>query len=77
MVAIEGRVWHQHRLQPHGRPASGGDVRAGTRLPIYRPQENWFLALDDQVVDTASDDLLVLLGYRAIGLGLVNGASPR
>ena len=45
--------------------------------PIYRPQENWFLALDDQVVDTASDDLLVLLGYRAIGLGLVNGASPR
>ena len=52
-------------------------VFAWYTTPIYRPQENWFLALDDQVVDTASDDLLVLLGYRAIGLGLVNGASPR
>ena len=26
---------------------------------------------------SASDDLLVLFGYKALGLGLVNGASPR
>ena len=76
MVAMEGRVWHKT-----GNNRTADERRAGVfawyTTPIYRPQENWFLALDDQVVDTASDDLLVLLGYRAIGLGLVNGASPR
>jgi ectoine hydroxylase-related dioxygenase (phytanoyl-CoA dioxygenase family) len=76
MVAMEGRVWHKT-----GNNRTADRRRAGVfawyTTPIYRPQENWFLALDDQVVDTASDDLLVLLGYRAIGLGLVNGASPR
>ena len=76
MVAMEGRVWHKT-----GNNRTVDEHRAGVfawyTIPIYRPQENWFLALDDDVVDSASDDLLVLFGYKAFGLGLVNGASPR
>jgi ectoine hydroxylase-related dioxygenase (phytanoyl-CoA dioxygenase family) len=76
MVAMEGRVWHKT-----GNNRTVDQRRAGVfawyTIPIYRPQENWFLALDDDVVDSASDDLLVLFGYKAFGLGLVNGASPR
>ena len=45
--------------------------------PIYGPQENWFLSLDEEVVETASNDLLVLLGYKADTFGLVYGKSPR
>ena len=76
MVVMEGRVWHKT-----GNNRTADARRAGVfawyTTPIYRPQENWFLALDDEVVASASDDLLVLLGYKALGLGLVNGASPR
>ncbi len=45
-------------------------------IPIYRPQENWFLSLDPSVRRYASDTMRTLLGYKAEGLGLVNGASP-
>lgn len=75
VVVFESRLWHR---TGHNRTAD--QRRAGifgwyTR-PIYRTQENWFLALDPSVWRNASDDLLVLLGYKAEGLGLVNGASP-
>ena len=76
MVAMEGRVWHKT-----GNNRTADQRRAGVfawyTTPIYRAQENWFLALDAEVVEHASDDLLVLFGYKAFGLGLVNGASPR
>jgi len=75
LVVFESRLWHR---TGHNRTAD--QRRAGifgwyTR-PIYRAQENWFLSLDPSVRQFASDDLLVLLGYRTTGLGLVNGASP-
>src|SRR5207249_771282 len=44
--------------------------------PIYRTQENWFLALKPEIRQFASEEALVLLGYKTQGLGLVNGASP-
>lgn len=75
LVVFDSRVWHR----------TGANVTTDTRRaaafgwytrPIYRTQENWFLSLDPSVRDTASDDLLVLLGYRTSGLGLVNGLSP-
>ncbi|MDD9964503.1 MAG: hypothetical protein OXU70_20690 [Gammaproteobacteria bacterium] len=44
---------------------------------IYRTQENWFLALNDDVLEGASDELLTLLGYRTEVLGTVYGRSPR
>jgi ectoine hydroxylase-related dioxygenase (phytanoyl-CoA dioxygenase family) len=75
VVVFESRIWHRT-----GNNRTADERRAGlfgwyTR-PIYRTQENWFLALDPSVRQFASDDLLVLLGYRTAGLGLVNGASP-
>lgn len=75
LVVFNSRIWHRT-----GNNTTMDQRRAGifgwyTR-PIYRTQENWFLALDPSVRQFASDDLLVLLGYRTQGLGLVNGASP-
>jgi ectoine hydroxylase-related dioxygenase (phytanoyl-CoA dioxygenase family) len=75
VVVFDSRLWHRT-----GNNVTADRTRAGifgwyTR-PIYRTQENWFLSLDPSVRQYASDDLLVLLGYRSEGLGLVNGASP-
>jgi ectoine hydroxylase-related dioxygenase (phytanoyl-CoA dioxygenase family) len=76
MIAFEGRVWHRT-----GNNITADRRRAGIFAwytgPIYRPQGNWFLLLDPMTVRYASDDLLWLFGYRAHGLGLVNGESPR
>ena len=75
VVVFESRLWHRT-----GNNHTEDQRRAGIfgwyTKPIYRTQENWFLALDPSVWRNASDDLLVLLGYKAEGLGLVNGASP-
>lgn len=74
-VAFEGRVWHQtgrNRSQAPRAAAFAWYVR-----PIYRTQENWFLALNDEVLEGASDNLLTLLGYRTEVLGTVYGRSPR
>ena len=75
IIVMESRVWHKT-----GNNRTEAQRRAGifawyTR-PIYRQQENWFLSLNPAVRQFASDDMLVLLGYRAEGLGLVNGKSP-
>lgn len=75
MVVFESRIWHRtgfNRTQDERRAGVFGWY---TR-PIYRTQENWFLSLQPALRQFASDDMLVLLGYRTVGLGLVNGASP-
>jgi ectoine hydroxylase-related dioxygenase (phytanoyl-CoA dioxygenase family) len=75
MVVMEGRLWHKtgnNRTRDERRAAIFGFYT----LPIYRTQENWFLSLNPSVHRYASETLLVLLGYKAEGLGLVNGASP-
>ena len=75
IVVFESRVWHQT-----GNNRTPDQQRAGVfawyTKPIYRAQENWFLSLKPEIRQFASDDALVLLGYRAEGLGLVNGKSP-
>lgn len=75
LMVFESRLWHRtgSNRSPHPRAALFGWY---TR-PIYRTQENWFLSLDQEVVDEASDELLTLLGYKTQGLGLVYGRSPR
>jgi ectoine hydroxylase-related dioxygenase (phytanoyl-CoA dioxygenase family) len=75
IIVMESRVWHET-----GNNRTEAQRRAGifawyTR-PIYRQQENWFLSLNPAVRQFASDDMVVLLGYRTEGLGLVNGKSP-
>ena len=76
MCVMEGRVWH-HTGDNVTADVTRGGIFAWYTIPIYRTQENWFLSLDPLVLQNASDTLLELLGYRARGLGLVNGRSPR
>ena len=74
-VVFESRVWHRTGFNRTKDQRRAGVFSWYTR-PIYRTQENWFLSLDPAVRQFASDDMLVLLGYRTQGLGLVNGRSP-
>ncbi|HEY4345446.1 MAG TPA: phytanoyl-CoA dioxygenase family protein [Parvibaculum sp.] len=75
MIVMESRVWHKtgHNSTANARRAG---IFAWYTKPIYRTQENWFLALDPSVKQFASDTMLELLGYKTAGLGLVYGASP-
>ncbi len=75
MVAFESRIWHRTGFNRTKDQRRAGVFAWYTR-PIYRTQENWFLSLNPSVRQFASDDMLVLLGYRTQGLGLVNGRSP-
>lgn len=74
-VIFESRVWHKTGFNRTVSEHRAG-VFAWYTKPIYRAQENWFLSLRPEVRQFASDDALVLLGYRTEGLGLVNGLSP-
>jgi ectoine hydroxylase-related dioxygenase (phytanoyl-CoA dioxygenase family) len=76
MMVFDSRVWH--RTGPNEtRDRSRAGLFGWYTRPIYRTQENWFLALPPDFIDDASDELLTLLGWRTQGLGLVYGASPR
>lgn len=74
-IVMESRVWHKtgHNRTTDRRRAG---IFAWYTRPIYRQQENWFLSLNPAVRQFASDPMLVLLGYRTQGLGMVNGKSP-
>jgi ectoine hydroxylase-related dioxygenase (phytanoyl-CoA dioxygenase family) len=76
MVVMEGRIWHKT-----GNNRTANERRAGIfgfyTLPIYRAQENWFLSLNPAERRFASETMLWLLGFKADGLGMVNGASPQ
>lgn len=75
MIAFESRIWHRtgENLTSDKRRAA---LFGWYSKPIYRPQENWFLSLNPCVLEGASEELLVLLGYKTVGFGLVNGRSP-
>ncbi len=75
MIAFESRLWHKTGNN-HTKDQRRAGAFAWYTRPIYRAQENWFLSLDPRVRQFASEEMLVLLGYKAEGLGLVNGASP-
>lgn len=75
MIVFESRLWHKTGFNRTKDQHRAGIFGWYTK-PIYRQQENWYLSLDPSVRQFASDDMLVLLGYRTEGLGLVNGASP-
>jgi ectoine hydroxylase-related dioxygenase (phytanoyl-CoA dioxygenase family) len=73
IFAIDGRVWHKT-----GANTTAGQRRAGLfavySLPIYLPQENWWLSLDPAVRQFGSDTLLQLLGFKGdFFYGRVNG----
>lgn len=76
MVVMEGRVWHKTGFNRTANARHAG-IFAWYTIPICRAQENWFLSLNPSIRQFASETMLVLLGYKAVGLGLVNGASPQ
>ena len=75
LVVFDSRVWHRTGANVTPDRRRGAAFAWYTR-PIYRTQENWFLALPPSFARDASDELLVLLGHRTEGLGLVDGRSP-
>lgn len=75
LMIIDSRLYHRTGSNMSPSPRAG--LFGWYTRPIYRTQENWFLSLDQQIVDEASEELLVLLGYKTQGLGLVYGTSPR
>jgi ectoine hydroxylase-related dioxygenase (phytanoyl-CoA dioxygenase family) len=74
-VVFESRVWHKTGFNRTADERRAG-VFAWYTKPIYRTQENWFLSLRPDIRQFATEEMLVLLGYKTVGLGLVNGASP-
>jgi len=75
IVVFESRLWHKTGVN-RTRDQRRAGVFAWYTKPIYRTQENWFLSLSPSIRQFASEEMLVLLGYKTAGLGLVNGASP-
>jgi len=75
IVVFESRVWHKTGINTTADQRRAGVFAWYTR-PIYRTQENWFLSLRPEIRQFATEEMLVLLGYKTQGLGLVNGASP-
>jgi ectoine hydroxylase-related dioxygenase (phytanoyl-CoA dioxygenase family) len=76
VFVFESRLWHRT-----GANRTTNEQRAAVfpfyTTPTYRTQENWFLSLRPEVVDSASDTLLTLLAYKSEVFGLVYGQSPR
>jgi len=73
IVAIDGRLWHKTGANTtmDGRRAG---IFAVYTLPMYLPQENWWLSLDPAVRQFGSDTLLQLLGFKGdYFYGRVNG----
>ena len=75
MVVFESRIWHRTGTNRTGDQSRAALFNWYTR-PIYRPQENWFLSLNPRILEGASEEMLVLLGYKTEGFGKVNGRSP-
>lgn len=75
MMVFESRMFHRTGNNRSSTPRAA--LFGWYTKPIYRAQENWFLSLDQDVIERASETLLVLLGYKSQGLGLVYGRSPR
>lgn len=73
LIVMEGRMWHKT-----GSNRTKDGRRLGVfgyyTLPIFIPQENWWLSLDPSVRQFGSDTLKALLGFKETSpMGRVNG----
>jgi ectoine hydroxylase-related dioxygenase (phytanoyl-CoA dioxygenase family) len=75
MIVMDGRVWHTTGRNVTGRARCG--IFNWYTLPIYLPQENWYLSLDPAIRQFGSERLLTLLGFRPGVMGRVNGLPPK
>jgi ectoine hydroxylase-related dioxygenase (phytanoyl-CoA dioxygenase family) len=71
VIVMDGRTWHTNGVN------TGTTRRAGIfgfyTLPIYMPQENWYLSLNPAIRQFGSETLLTLFGFRPQLLGRING----
>jgi ectoine hydroxylase-related dioxygenase (phytanoyl-CoA dioxygenase family) len=70
-VIMEGRLLHTNGVNTNGRTRAG--IFTWYTLPIYLPQENWFLSVNPSIRQFGSETLQTLLGFRPQVLGRVNG----
>lgn len=70
-IVMEGRLLHTNGINTNGVRRAG--IFSWYTLPIYLPQENWFLSLDPAVRQFGSETLMTLLGFRPQVMGRVNG----
>jgi ectoine hydroxylase-related dioxygenase (phytanoyl-CoA dioxygenase family) len=71
LIAMEGRLWHTNGRNVDGTRRAG--VFGWYTLPVYLPQENWFLSVNPAVRQFSSETLLTLLGFRPRVMGRING----
>jgi ectoine hydroxylase-related dioxygenase (phytanoyl-CoA dioxygenase family) len=70
-LIMEGRLLHTNGVNRNGVRRAG--IFSWYTLPIYLPQENWYLSLNPAVRQFGSETLLTLLGFRPQLLGRING----
>jgi len=70
-IIMEGRLLHTNGVNTNG--IRRGGIFGWYTLPIYLPQENWFLSLDPAIRQFGSENLLTLLGFRPQVMGRING----
>jgi ectoine hydroxylase-related dioxygenase (phytanoyl-CoA dioxygenase family) len=75
MIVMDGRTWHTTGRNRSGRPRCA--IFNWYTLPIYMPQENWYLSLNPAIRQFGSVRLLTLLGFRPGVMGRVNGLQPK
>jgi ectoine hydroxylase-related dioxygenase (phytanoyl-CoA dioxygenase family) len=70
-VVMEGRLLHTNGVNTNGQSRAG--IFSWYTLPVYLPQENWYLSLNPSVRQAGSETLQTLLGFRPQILGRING----
>ncbi len=70
-IIMEGRLLHTNGLNTNGVRRAG--IFGWYTLPIYMPQENWFLSLNPAVRQFGSETLQTLFGFRPQIMGRING----
>lgn len=74
MIVMDGRLWHSTGRNRSGQPRAG--IFNWYTLPIYMPQENWFLSANPALRQFGSEAMQTLLGFRPGIMGRVNGLDP-
>jgi ectoine hydroxylase-related dioxygenase (phytanoyl-CoA dioxygenase family) len=70
-IIMEGRLLHTNGVNANGMRRAG--VFGWYTLPIYLPQENWYLSLNPAIRQYGSERLQTLFGFRPQFMGRVNG----
>ena len=68
---MEGRLLHTNGVNTNG--VRRGGIFSWYTLPIYMPQENWFLSANPAIRQFGSEALQTLLGFRPQVMGRING----